>query len=514
MLTRLKVNGFKNLVDVDVRFGPFTCIAGVNGSGKSNLFDAIRFLAALAEKPLVEAALSIVRGEGGRSADIRSLFHRVGDQYADEMSFEAEMVIPSEGFDDLGMKVKAASTFLRYSLVLAYQGFDGRPPHRPLQIVREELVPIAASKAQGKLGFPHRPLWRKSAVFNHGGRREPIILTVDGSIESMPGPDPPSAVVQRPGRLNRFISENQIGQIAESVNPGLTRTLLSFRVGGSPELTLARQEMLRWRVFQLDPASMRVPDDVAGPTTVGGDGAHVAATLYSIAHEPSTDGRDPYEAETAVYARVANRIRRLIGDIWDLTVERDDKREEFTLYVTDRNGTRYSARELSDGTLRFLALAVIEEEQKPELLCIEEPENGVHPGRIESLLKLLQAVAMDTHYPIEEGNPLRQVIISTHSPSVVLRAPEDSLVVAELWPSHDDRGRLKRARFRGLTNTWRDPSPDRSSVALGTLLDYLNPEGYRPLPEPDPERGPDAEVRVMDRADLHNLFSPIPRVDG
>ncbi|MBM3262563.1 MAG: AAA family ATPase [candidate division Zixibacteria bacterium] len=56
MLTRLKVSGFKNLVDVEVRFGPFTCIAGANGVGKSNLFDAILFLSALADRSLIEAA--------------------------------------------------------------------------------------------------------------------------------------------------------------------------------------------------------------------------------------------------------------------------------------------------------------------------------------------------------------------------------------------------------------------------------------------------------------------------
>lgn len=89
MLTRLRVSGFKNLVDVDVRFGPFTCIAGANGVGKSNLFDAIRFLSALADRPLIDAALS-VRDADGRSTDIRNLFHHVGDQYVDKMSFIAE----------------------------------------------------------------------------------------------------------------------------------------------------------------------------------------------------------------------------------------------------------------------------------------------------------------------------------------------------------------------------------------------------------------------------------------
>jgi len=115
MLTRLKISGFKNLVDVDVRFGPFTCIAGPNGSGKSNLFDAIHFLSALADRPLHEAALP-VRAESGRAADIRSLFHRVGNQYDETMSFEAEMIVPGEARDDRGQTAKASITLLQYKL--------------------------------------------------------------------------------------------------------------------------------------------------------------------------------------------------------------------------------------------------------------------------------------------------------------------------------------------------------------------------------------------------------------
>ena len=53
MITRLKVSGFKNLVYVDIHLGPFTCIAGLNGVGKSNLFDAIRFLSSSASMTLV-----------------------------------------------------------------------------------------------------------------------------------------------------------------------------------------------------------------------------------------------------------------------------------------------------------------------------------------------------------------------------------------------------------------------------------------------------------------------------
>ena len=77
MLTRLKVSGFKNLSDVDLYFGPFTCIGGLNGVGKSNLFDAINFLSLLSSKTVLEAA-ALVRDERGNTGDIRSLFRKKG----------------------------------------------------------------------------------------------------------------------------------------------------------------------------------------------------------------------------------------------------------------------------------------------------------------------------------------------------------------------------------------------------------------------------------------------------
>lgn len=73
MLTRLRINGFKNLTDVDLHFGPFTCIAGANAVGMSNLFDVILLLKALMEEPIVDAAMAVREARGSLS-DIKYLF--------------------------------------------------------------------------------------------------------------------------------------------------------------------------------------------------------------------------------------------------------------------------------------------------------------------------------------------------------------------------------------------------------------------------------------------------------
>jgi len=469
MLTRLKVNGFKNLVDVDIRLGPFTCIAGPNAVGKSNLFDAIRFLSTLASKTLMEAALS-VRNETARNADVRSLFHRVAGSVTDHMSFEVEMVTPIEAVDDLGQRAKATANFLRYTLSLRYREESDRsqPLRGPIEIEKEELVHIPRSHVSSHLLFPSTNEWRNSALhIEHRSAR--FISTVEEA-----------------GQWVIKLHQDGGGRGRAKSNPATQpRTVLSVaNAAESPTVLCARREMESWALLQLEPAALRDPDPVNAPFHLAPNGGHLPATLHYLARTvpPGGQSMPVAEQETTVYAQAANRLSELIDDVDSIGVDRDDKRELLTLYVRGRDGTAYPARSLSDGTLRFLALAVLEMDPYARgLLCLEEPENGIHPARIPAMLTLLQDIATDPQEPIDDTNPLRQVIVNTHSPAVVLEVPEDSLLVVEAREARNEQGQaFKKAVFSHLPETWRQTAfPDARPLSKGRLLAYLNPISSR-----------------------------------
>ena len=150
MLTRLKVSGFRSLGNVDVRFGPFACVAGPNSSGKSSLIEAIAFLGALAGRPFREAVPA--HDPGGPRA----------------VALEAEMIVPREGVDELGQNAEASITFLRYGVELDVR--DGS-----FVLAKEELSHITLGEARQELPFPHSAAWRQAAVT--GARRVPYFIS-------------------------------------------------------------------------------------------------------------------------------------------------------------------------------------------------------------------------------------------------------------------------------------------------------------------------------------------------
>jgi hypothetical protein len=194
---------------------------------------------------------------------------------------------------------------------------------------------------------------------------------------------------------------------------------------------------------------------------------------YQGNYDETKEGRGP-----TICARVSNRLADLIDDVHRVSIDRDEKRELLTLNVMGRDKTSYAANALSDGTLRFLALAVLEQDPEVQgVLCLEEPENGIHPARIPAIIKLLQDIAMDVNEKVDAENPLRQVIVNTHSPVVVQQVPEDTLLVAEPKEMICSGKRVIGVRFSCLPGTWREvKSPGKADICkMGDLLAYLNP---------------------------------------
>jgi predicted ATPase len=210
------------------------------------------------------------------------------------------------------------------------------------------------------------------------------------------------------------------------------------------------------------------------------EGEHLPATLHALAQrakKPGMEAKEAKAAETRVYATISNRLSMLIDNLRSLKVDHDEKRDTLTVCAGDNQGVWYPAKALSDGTLRFLALAVLEHDSSGRnVICLEEPENGIHPQRIPAIINLLQDIATDIHMEVDETNPPRQVIINTHSPQVVRQIPDDSLVLARRAQLLVGSGLRNGLEFRYLDHTWRSECDDDTSrhIHKGELLDYLS----------------------------------------
>ena len=126
-----------------------------------------------------------------------------------------------------------------------------------------------------------------------------------------------------------------------------------------------------------------------------------------------------------------------------------------------------SPRSLSEGTLRFLALATLRLDPTAQgVVALEEPENGIHPSRVPALVDHLRDLAVDPSIPPGADNPLRQVVLNTHSPDVVRRlAPSEVL-----WVERLDTARGARAHVRPVAGGWRG---DHDAVRRERVESYI-----------------------------------------
>lgn len=481
MLTRLEIDGFKNLLNFSVDFGPFTCIAGPNGVGKSNIFDAIRFLSLLADNTLTDAALK-VRGNTTETGNLRDLFYSDEAGRRDQFQIAAEMIVsPHIVQDDFGRLANPSSTFLRYEIRVGLDARSGVEQPARLVLHHESLNYITRGEAAAHLRFPHSLSFRNSVVSNK--RR------AGGYISTTQSDDGQAEI-----RVHQDGGSRGLAQVSPAAKA--PRTIVgTSNNAATPTILGARREMQSWRVLALEPSAMRAPDlytrddlsvsDLAlgvedlKPFEVASNGAHLPNTVrrMELASVLSGAGRQK------VYAEIAARMAQLVP-IQELRVFEDKARQIAILQVRENDGVWLPVSSLSDGTLRFLALAILARDPRARgLVCIEEPENGIHPERMEELVNLLRDIGVDAGFPTDKDNPLRQVILATHSPILVQLIHSQSkgdLLVAMRTLIRGASGKPERTvRCLPLNGTWRCDGGERG-VGLGAILTYLTAP---PVPE-------------------------------
>ena len=385
MITYIKIHGFKSFHNFEMVFTPLTVVAGVNASGKSNLFDALQLLARLAEVDL-KTAFSEQRGHPSE------LFTQYDeDDYATEMEFIVEMLVNRKVKDNWGGEVDLKYTRLRYQLKIKREsnisGFEN------LYIVDERLENLKHNEDNWVKNYIPKTVletWRPKVT---GRRAIPYIQTKDiNGIATI--------VVHQDGQQGNkkvFPAKNASQTVLSSINT------IDFQ-----HILAAKQEMLSWKFMQLNPEDLREPtrQDIGIRDTITASGKNLAAALFRIKQD------DEY-----TLTAISRDLNNLLPNLTEVNVYDDKANRQFIIKVKGDDGREFSSRVLSEGTLRLLTLCVLQyDRQHTGLLCFEEPENGIHPFRIEAMARLLKELTVDFK---DTEMPLHQVIVNTHSPVLV-----------------------------------------------------------------------------------------------
>ena len=389
MFSRVQTRYFRSLKAVDQALGPIQALVGPNASGKTTFLDVIALLSDLMRRR--GDVRETIRARSGSFDKLLWQGAPNGGSHRNAFQLAIEAPIPDT------VRTRMADDKRQYALV------------------RYE-VEIGLDAESNELGLNHETLWLRTQPERSEPRQPTLFPFVPESAPDIfVGKSRPGfkvAVKKNPGGNDNYYTEG-----AKSYMP-------SFRLGrgklalanipadeGSFPVSSWFRDLLETGVqsVTLNSHTIRQPSPPGLGLRFQTDGSNLPWVIAELRKDP---GR---------YSAWLDHVRTALSDIADIdTVERDEDRHRY-LVVKYSNGALVPSWLVSDGTLRLLALTIAAYlKDLGGVFLIEEPENGIHPRAIETVVQSLSS--------IYEG----QVLIATHSPVALnLMAPNQILCFAK-----------------------------------------------------------------------------------
>ena len=391
MLRRVRIRGYKTLRDVDITLRPLTVLLGPNAAGKSNFLDALQLLSKLAStrtlndafdppyrgKPLESFTFGTDGLKGLLALDSVSFSIEADFSVSDTIASAVERRIrdmrdgteESEGAKS-SRKHRIRERYLRYRIEVEMVPRSG--------ILRVTDEYLAALKDDGSVNGSRRPFIERM------GKR--IHLRQEGQAH--------------PKYFERYLDHSILS--------------LQHYSPHYPHVVAAREALASWAFFYFEPRErMRAANPVRETRHIGLMGEELPAYLNTLkALEPKQ------------FDAVERALRLILPQIEAIEVEVSDLGEVELRLV--EHGVSVPARIVSEGTLRILGmLALSGARNPPSLIGFEEPENGIHPRRVELVAELLRA---------RGRGESTQYIVTTHSPVLSNQVDGDSLLIVRQGP--------------------------------------------------------------------------------
>ncbi|MBF4550637.1 AAA family ATPase [Pseudoclavibacter sp. VKM Ac-2888] len=334
MLELLAIENYRSIKSVTLGLERLNVITGANGSGKSNLYRALRLLHDI----IREGALSSLAMEGG----LRAVIHAGKRSRGEPVTLK------------LGLRTSGVS----------FATDLGMPSPTQVQNFAIDLgIPIISD-------FPFDPVVKSELVWASELLR-PSTTLVERRANSVRVRDADFKLVQAEWSVRE--AESMLATLADPST--------------APELYALRESARGWRFLDYLRTDAAAPARLPSPATftpvLPDDGSRLPAALATVQRIGQAGAL--HDAIDAAFP--GSRV----------SVEEDESGMAKIVMSQPGLARPLDARELSDGTLRMILLATaLLSPRMPELLVLNEPEASLHPSLLPTLAGLIRRASEQT----------------------------------------------------------------------------------------------------------------------